>query len=169
MERSTLRRRMSSDSDEKIAKGFASSVDHFKGNQQNSMKKERNIFSLVYISDFWPQEHWGKFHCFLVTKHMPMFWFNFQQNTYANNHTRLCDVAHLYIFLSLFLSLLWMTWYMATPSLNTQFCINISNWRKRGVASNPLLIIPGFSLHFSLEPSYGYLRFEGNGKIPLGK
>ena len=24
-------------------------------------------------------------------------------------------------------------------------------------------------MHFPLEPSYGYLRFEGNGKIPLGK
>ena len=29
--------------------------------------------------------------------------------------------------------------------------------------------IPGFSLHFSKELSYGYLRFEGNGKIPLGR
>ena len=26
--------------------------------------------------------------------------------------------------------------------------------RKRGVASTPLFIIPGFFLHFSLEPSY---------------
>ena len=29
--------------------------------------------------------------------------------------------------------------------------------------------IPGIILHFSLEPSYGYLRFEGNKKIPLGR
>ena len=29
--------------------------------------------------------------------------------------------------------------------------------------------IPGFILYFPLEPSYGYLRFEGNGKIPLGR
>ena len=42
-------------------------------------------------------------------------------------------------------------------------------WRKRGLASNPLFIIPGFSLHFPWELSYGYLRFEGNGKIPLGR
>ena len=42
-------------------------------------------------------------------------------------------------------------------------------WRKRDLASNPLFIIPGFFLHFSLELSYGYLRFEGNGKIPLGR
>jgi hypothetical protein len=34
--------------------------------------------------------------------------------------------------------------------------------------SNPLFIIPGFFLHFSLESSYGYLSFEGNGKIPSG-
>ena len=27
--------------------------------------------------------------------------------------------------------------------------------------------IPDFSLHFPKELSYGYLRFEGNGKIPL--
>ena len=42
-------------------------------------------------------------------------------------------------------------------------------WRKRGLSSNPLFIIPGFSLHFPWELSYGYLRFEGNGKIPLGR
>ena len=29
------------------------------------------------------------------------------------------------------------------------------------MASNPLFTIPYFFLHFSLEPSYGYLRFEG--------
>ena len=29
--------------------------------------------------------------------------------------------------------------------------------------------IPGFSLHFPKELSYGYLRFEGNGKIALGR
>ena len=29
--------------------------------------------------------------------------------------------------------------------------------------------IPGFSLHFPKELSYGYLWFEGNGKIPLGR
>ena len=48
------------------------------------------------------------------------------------------------------------------------FPFNISTWRKRGVASNPLFIITDFFLHFSLEPSYGYLRFEGNRKILLG-
>ena len=60
---------------------------------------------------------------------------------------------------------------LATSVVQVIFKIlfNISNWRKRGVASNPLLIIPGFFLHFSLEPSYGYFRFEGNGKIPLGR
>ena len=46
---------------------------------------------------------------------------------------------------------------------------NISTWRKSGLASNPLFILPGFFLHFSLELSYGYLWFEGNGKIPLGR
>ena len=50
-----------------------------------------------------------------------------------------------------------------------QLLLNITTWRKRGLASNPLFIIPGFFLHFSLELSYGYLRFEGNGKIPLGR
>ena len=32
--------------------------------------------------------------------------------------------------------------------------------------STPLFIIPEFFLHFPNELSYGYLRFEGNGKIP---
>ena len=40
---------------------------------------------------------------------------------------------------------------------------NRSSRRKRGMASNPLF------LHFPNELSYGYLRFEGNGKIPLGR
>jgi hypothetical protein len=29
--------------------------------------------------------------------------------------------------------------------------------------------IPDFFLHFPNELCYGYLRFEGNGKIPLGR
>ena len=50
--------------------------------------------------------------------------------------------------------------------------MNILNrWsgRKSGLASNPLFIIPGFSLHFPWELSYGYLWFKGNMKIPLGR
>ena len=45
----------------------------------------------------------------------------------------------------------------------------LNRWsrRKRGMPSNPLFIIPDFLLHFPL--CYGYLRFEGNGKIPLGR
>jgi hypothetical protein len=42
--------------------------------------------------------------------------------------------------------------------------------RERGMASNPKMeYVPGFSLHFPKELSYGNLRFEGNGKIPLGR
>ena len=37
------------------------------------------------------------------------------------------------------------------------------------MASNPVFIIPDFFLHFPNELSYGYLGFEGNGKIPLGR
>ena len=37
------------------------------------------------------------------------------------------------------------------------------------MASNPLFIIPDFFLHFPNELSYGYLRFEGNGEIPMGR
>ena len=49
--------------------------------------------------------------------------------------------------------------------------ININRWskRKRGMASTPLFIIPEMFLHFPNKHSYGYLRFEGNGKIPLGR
>ena len=37
------------------------------------------------------------------------------------------------------------------------------------MASNPLFIIPDFFLHFPNELCYGYLRFEGNGKVcPVG-
>ena len=36
------------------------------------------------------------------------------------------------------------------------------------MAFNPLLIITDLFLHFPNELCYGYLRFEGNGKIPLG-
>jgi hypothetical protein len=45
--------------------------------------------------------------------------------------------------------------------------LNRSSGRKRGMASTPLFIIPDFFLHFPNELSYGYLRFEGNRKIPL--
>ena len=37
------------------------------------------------------------------------------------------------------------------------------------MVSNPLFILSYFFLHFPKELSYGYLRFEGNGKIPLGR
>ena len=37
------------------------------------------------------------------------------------------------------------------------------------MATNPLFIIADFFLHFPKKLSYGYLRFEGNGKIPLGR
>ena len=46
---------------------------------------------------------------------------------------------------------------------------NRSSRRKRGIASNPLFIIPDFFLHFPNELCYGYIRFEGNGKIPVGR
>ena len=46
--------------------------------------------------------------------------------------------------------------------------LNRSSRRKRGIGSNPLFIISDFFLHFPNELSYGYLGFEGNGKIPLG-
>ena len=54
------------------------------------------------------------------------------------------------------------------PAILQIIHINISTWRK-SLVSNPLFILPGFFFHFSLELSYGYLWFEGNGKIPLGR
>ena len=47
--------------------------------------------------------------------------------------------------------------------------LNRSSRSKRGMASNPLFIIPDFFWYFPNELSYGYLRFERNGKIPLGR
>ena len=44
-----------------------------------------------------------------------------------------------------------------------------TNSVERGFASTPLFIISAFSFHFPLELSYGFHRFEGNGKIPLGR
>ena len=41
--------------------------------------------------------------------------------------------------------------------------------RKRGMVSNPLFIIPDFFLHFPSELCYGYLSFERNGELPLGR
>ena len=37
------------------------------------------------------------------------------------------------------------------------------------MAFNTLFTIPDFFLHFPNELSYGYFRFEGNGKISLGR
>ena len=51
----------------------------------------------------------------------------------------------------------------------TEFHIIRPSRRTRGTSSSPLFIIPAFFLYFSNELCYGYLRFEGNGKIPLGR
>ena len=40
---------------------------------------------------------------------------------------------------------------------------------KKRLGVQPQNGIPGFILHFPLEPSYGYLRFEGNGENSFGK
>ena len=56
-----------------------------------------------------------------------------------------------------------------TKTTVTELLINRRNSVERTLASNPLFIIPGFSLHFPLELSYGYLCLKGNGKIPLGR
>ena len=61
-------------------------------------------------------------------------------------------------------------WFCFLDLFRVPFAI-LNRWsrRKRGMASTPLFIIPEFFLHFPNELSYGYLRFEGNGKIPLGR
>ena len=50
--------------------------------------------------------------------------------------------------------------------------VNVNNifLRERGMASTPKMeYILGFSLHFLKGLSYGYLGFEGNVKILLGR
>ena len=47
--------------------------------------------------------------------------------------------------------------------------LNIPNSVERGLASTPLFILPGFSLHFPLAILHGYLWLKGIGKIPLGR
>ena len=43
---------------------------------------------------------------------------------------------------------------------------NNSILRERGMASTPEMeYVPDFSLHFPKELTYGYLRFEENGKV----
>ena len=63
-----------------------------------------------------------------------------------------------------------------TFQFEINFAISKSTWnfninkrflRERGV--QPQNGIPGFSLHFPKDLNYGYLRFEENGKIPLGR
>ena len=55
--------------------------------------------------------------------------------------------------------------FLGTPyaQVSKKVSVNRSYRRKRGMASNPLFIIPDFFLSFPNELSYGYLRFEGNG------
>ena len=57
------------------------------------------------------------------------------------------------------------------PNTEIEYIVffNRSSRRKRGTASNPLFIIPDFFLHFPNELCNGYLKFEGNGKISLGR
>ena len=59
---------------------------------------------------------------------------------------------------------------LTNPDLVTQVRINTMginrlSRRKRGMASNPLFIIPEFFLYFLNELCYGYIRFEENGKF----
>ena len=44
-----------------------------------------------------------------------------------------------------------------------------SSRKKGGMVTNLLFIITDFFFHFPNDLCYGYLRFEGNGKIPLGR
>ena len=44
-----------------------------------------------------------------------------------------------------------------------------NQFERKRLGVHPQNGIPGFSLHFPLELSYGYLWFKGNGKIPLGR
>ena len=52
---------------------------------------------------------------------------------------------------------------------NVKILLNRSSRRKRGMVSNPLFTMPDSFLYFPNELCYGYLRFEGDGKIPLGR
>ena len=45
------------------------------------------------------------------------------------------------------------------------YLLNILNSVERGLASTPLFIIPGFSLHFPKELSYGYLWLKEMAKF----
>ena len=58
---------------------------------------------------------------------------------------------------------------VAPETIQKRKVFNSSSRRKSGMAANTIFIIPDFFLHFPNELSYGYLRFEGNGKIPLGR
>jgi hypothetical protein len=70
--------------------------------------------------------------------------------------------------LSIFSLIIWeIDDFINSSRLNLTF--NRSSRRKIGMASNPLFIIPDFFLHFPNKLCYGNLRFEGNGKIPLGR
>ena len=53
----------------------------------------------------------------------------------------------------------------STQELTWNFLLTLIEAKRLGV--QPQNGIPDFILHFPLEPSYGYLRFEGNEKIPL--
>ena len=62
-----------------------------------------------------------------------------------------------------------MTLVLVTHTSNADNFIN-RFLRERGMASTPKMeYVPGFYFHFPKELSYGYLRFEGNGKNLSGK
>ena len=52
---------------------------------------------------------------------------------------------------------------------NPALHFNRSSRRKRGNGVQPTFHNTRLFLHFPNELYYGYLRFEGNGKIPLGR
>ena len=56
--------------------------------------------------------------------------------------------------------------HCTAAALGKFFKQHVFEGKRHGVQSQNR--IQGFSLHFPKEISYGYLRFEGNGKIPFG-
>ena len=59
--------------------------------------------------------------------------------------------------------------YVAHTMAKLRVIVDKDSYRNRRNTPTLIFELLGFSLHFSKELSYGYLRFEGNMKIPLGR
>ena len=112
----------------------------------------------------------------LILKPFLQLWHNLKQKKYSffkweknSWHLMWKNFGHLNLSATLVKDQKWPLSHLLL-NFGNRYEEDLTTGWERGMASNPKMeYVPGFSWHFPKEISYGYLRFEGNGKILLGR